>query len=97
MDRYNDDLRFIKQIKRLKIRELLHLVLDKSIRRTEELEMKDVWDLLIRYDNMIEEYFRTYTRNEFIHFLQDEDEQSCVLLNIQDIFKTKMSPEWCKW
>ena len=70
------------EINNVKRDDLLHLVLDKSIRCAEDIGMHDVLDLLIRYDITIKRHFIKHTREEFIDLLQDDDELIDELHNI---------------
>ena len=76
--------RHSKFLKKLKRDELPYLVLDKSIRYAKELGMHDIMDKMIRYDIVIDRYFKTYTRGGFIDVLQDDNETFGMLNQIQD-------------
>ena len=68
----------------LKRDELMYMVIDKGICIAEKnLGMNDIMNSLIRCDIAIDEYFKTFTREEFIDLLRDEDELINALDDIQ--------------
>ena len=71
---HEEDLKFLKKLKR---DELLYIVLKKCIYHDEELVIDNICEFL-RYKDLIKTYFRLYTKQEVIDFIENEDVQQCI-------------------
>ena len=73
--------------------ELMHIILFKSINIAKKREMHDVvkrmgaCNIVFGYDRVIQNYFKTLTRDNLINILQDNDEMVNMINNIDIIFK----------